>query len=133
MFELIIIAAVLIVLVAYFRALPKEDKATQAALIRDLTTIGVTTALKTTKEAARVAYRSGEYLSNEVQLQHREQILATKKSIDALKAEHGDSAVRVGIHYGTKIADAAYIAEANDNLAKILKDQETRKAALASI
>lgn len=133
MLTYIIIAAVLIILVAYFKSLPKEDKATQAALFRDLTTIGVTTTLKATKEAARVAYRSGEYLSNEVQLQHREQILATKKAVDALKAEHGDSAVRVGIHYGTKIADAAYIKEANDNLAKILKDQDTRKASLASI
>lgn len=129
MLSYIIILLVLVAVIGYFRGLNKEDRATQAALLRDsVTVVGAATA-KIGKESIKAAYNSGRVVSGYVEEQHSAAIDAAKASMEEAKAKHSGSAVRLGVSLGNDACEAIYLNEANTALDKELKSQAAAMAA----
>ena len=118
---MIIIALVVIGLVGTFRAMNSDERSTiiksGANTAKVVGSYGITIA----KDTAKVAYHSGEWLGNEVSLNHQETLTDLHKFNSDMTRK---GAVRVGAKAAKSHLEVVGIAEANKMLSEALGAQK---------
>jgi hypothetical protein len=126
MLTYIIIALSLILIIAYFRSLSKEQRAAQASVLRDTASITAVATATFAKDAITATYKAGQLAAKTVEAEHSDVIHNARTSVDTLIADNGGTIKQAGHTLGKKASNAVYLTDANIALNAALKDLEAK-------
>ena len=124
--SIIILVLVLIAVIAYFKQLSPTQRAKQASVIRDVSTLGVVATATFAKDLGTAAIKSGQLVAKTVEAEHAEAIDKARQSVDSVIANNGGTIKQAGVNLGHKVSSATYVSDANIALSKALKDLEAK-------
>jgi len=120
MFEIIILVIVLLVIIGALKAMGEKDRKIVVTGAINATKVATAYTVTGTKELGKTAYRSGEYLGNEMSLNQQDALNATHEWNSKLKTR---GAIVTGAKAARDHLDTIGVMDANAALAKAIKNQ----------
>ena len=124
--SIIILVLILILIIAYFKQLSPDQRAKQASVIRDVTSISVVATAVVAKDIVTATVKSGQLAAKTVEAEHAGAIQKARDSVDATIKANGGTVKQAGATLGKKASSAVYLTDANLALEKAIKDLEAK-------
>ena len=124
--SIIIIVLVLVAVIAYFKQLSPDQRAKQASVLRDVTTMSVVATAVVAKDVVTATVKSGQLAAKTVEAEHAGAIQKARDSVDATIKANGGTVKQAGATLGKKASSAMYLTDANAALEKAIKDLEAK-------